>query len=306
MSEEEQAEHFRVAAARRQEIDEQPENKARALRDQQMVDLLSDMIYPSLTLPDAYESDQGSPADRAVRRIKYSMGTRSILLHEDGQRFDLESQKQEQSASRFRFALARIAKTKWALSPRPEPGLLEDIQHRDLLETRITTALNNCHWPYKVGASLYLFQQMHDRHRTSTPSLNKAQWLLFKSAIPAQDAAKVRRGDPRKVGERWKAYYSVSDLWAAYVVWAGAPLQFTESKLIEFYYECELEKFHRTARFFQDFRARVQVPRGRIPYLKRGAAKWSSKESRPIEDSMGIPDLLSELEWAELENYRLY
>ena len=305
MSDTELTEYHKAATARKQIEEELPENKARLLRNKQMNNLLSDMIYPPLTLPENSENNSVNVPNTTIRSAKYSMGTKRVLLDEDRQRYELESQKQLQLATRLHFALERIAKTKWGSSHQAEGQLLNDIQHRDMLEKRITAALNSCSWPYKVGASLYLFQQMHDKNLTSAPSLNKAQWLLCNCSLDSHSPLTVRREDPRKIGEQWKTYYSVSDYWAAYAVWANSPMKFDSKKFMEFYYHCDYVKFKRLARFFRDFRARVKVQKGRVPYLKLGSAKWSAEESLPLANIDEIPGILSENQWAELKAYRL-
>ncbi len=173
-------------------------------------------------------------------------------------------------------------------------------------------------WPYKLGAALYIEQQMVAQKKCKEPSQGKAQWLVAKAPItPTKvgDAIPLRPdgGEPSKIGNQWKKYRSVAHFWAAFVVWAEKPLGLPNDRflLLDFICNADVDKFLSNAALFRKFRADVEVSRTKKTALIKqfGGQGDKARDDEVLEGIVpsppdSIPDFLDHYQWAALEQYK--
>lgn len=180
-----------------------------------------------------------------------------------------------------------------------------------IFRERILDACIDARSPFKVGASLYIYQQMCDGKFASDASLSKAQWLLTAAPLTT-DESTVRKdgGSPDEIGKQWKHYFAVAHYWAAFVVLSGTPLQYQDAAPLNFICNIDSTEFLNLAAAFFDFRRRVEVPFARrkgqeIPYIKQGIATIPDNlKEVPLMSIQDIPDLLAGYQWDMLQQYR--
>lgn len=168
-------------------------------------------------------------------------------------------------------------------------------------------------WPYKLGAALYLHQQMVVHNKCKEPSQSKALWLAAKAPLKFVDVGngielRPDGGDSGKIGDRWASYYSVAHFWAAFVVWTKSPLVFpdTNHPLLDFICSAEVDHFLADAALFRAFREQVKTPRTKnaFPFIKQFEEREDDVLSDVVPSPTGsIPDLLENYQWEALEQY---
>lgn len=168
-------------------------------------------------------------------------------------------------------------------------------------------------WPFKLGAALYLHQQMAVRHKDSEPSQGKALWLVTKAPVsPIKREGNIHLrpdgGDPSKIGDQWKHYYSVAHYWAAFVVWAKSPLNYPTDRfaLIDFVASVNPNEFLKNAAAFKKFRADQPISASKAnPFIKQGLDEEDSTLDDVVPtDPLLIPDPLYDYQWAALKDYK--
>ena len=181
-------------------------------------------------------------------------------------------------------------------------------EHQDL----INKACQLAKWPYKLGAALYLHQQMVAKLRHKEPSQGKAQWLVTNAPIKERLVEGViplrpDGGKPTEIAKLWKRYYSVADFWAAFVVWARTPLDFPTDRfvLLDFISNADIDVFLGNAALFRKFRAELKITRTKkTPLINQfGARDEEILDGVAPSPDESIPDLLDKYQWAALERY---
>lgn len=167
-------------------------------------------------------------------------------------------------------------------------------------------------WPYKLGAALYLHQQMAVRQKDCEPSQGKAQWLVANAPVKriyVEGIAQLRSGggEPSKIGDQWNKYFAVAHYWAAFVVWAKAPLDYSTDSyaLIDFVCNADPDDFFANAAAFRKFRAEQPTTRTKtLPFIKQGIDFDSILDEKVPTSPFLIPDLLAPYQWAALKEYK--
>jgi hypothetical protein len=159
---------------------------------------------------------------------------------------------------------------------------------------------------FDVGASLYLYQQMHDRQLDEHPTLSKAAWLVKNAPIrkPASDKH-IPRGKWGRIQEHWKDHFDYSHYWAAIVTLTKSPLQFNDNLLLALVCDPDLDQLYRLAQTFLEFRQRVTPPRfsaTKPMYLKQRLPMWEIDPAERV-DPLDIPNLLEDFQWEALSRY---
>jgi hypothetical protein len=304
MSDEEADEYMKPIRARLRLENERPEVKTRLKREKGMRELIATMVYPLLPTLPALDENHAHPSNGSRKVVKVSMGKKRTASDEEMRRHSLESDKQQRAELNLAFALERIDRTRFNKNGGEESQSFPDVLHREMMESRIEAAYTDSRWQFKVGASLYVLEQMHNRYHSPSPSLNKAQWLLCNMPTDPASTLLKPRGDPRKIGGQWRFYHLVSDLWAAFVVWHGSLLNYELGDLVRFYLEGDPEYIYRLARYFNDFRCQLKRVEGPISYLQRGQSMCCLYNYEPVQ-SDEIPALLSANQLSCLQNYQI-
>lgn len=163
--------------------------------------------------------------------------------------------------------------------------------------------------PYKVGATLYLLQQMYDRTLDTEPSLPKAFWV-FACAPLTEDAGEPPRENPWGYSRFWKNHHNAASEWAAFVTLTKTPLVHDSDVLHRFLQQDPVE-FEQLTEKFKRFRYRVKIPRtskddesGR--YLKLDLNEFPPAELAHLKNEgpeLGIPNILSSHQWQTVQSY---
>lgn len=182
-----------------------------------------------------------------------------------------------------------------------------------LMERLILEANETAKWAYKLGAALYVHQQMVMRKKCEEPSQGKSQWLVANAPLtPAlrEGGIKARKdgGEPARIANQWKKYHHVANYWAAFVLWAKTPLSFPQDSfaLVDFVLHADPDEFEANANAFAQFRTEVHITRQKAQsFIKKGYERpidWSESEHPPTPQT-SIPDLLEPYQWAALDEY---
>lgn len=158
------------------------------------------------------------------------------------------------------------------------------------------------HWPYREGASLYIYQQMHDRGLSSKPSFEKARWLFVNAPLPKPSSTTlINRGSPSKIYQNSRRYSSVSAYWAAFAVISNSLFSYPENAIHNFICHGDVNEFYGLVDLFSDFKMRT------------GAQTRTSSKQKSINNSetpktchasrTNIPNPLTDIQWAALEKY---
>jgi hypothetical protein len=167
-------------------------------------------------------------------------------------------------------------------------------------------------WPYKLGAALYLHQQMVVRRKDKEPSQGKAQWLVAKAPVkPIERGGRIPLrpdgGEPGRIGDQWPKYFSVAHYWAAFVVWTKAPLDYPVDRyaLIDFVCNADPDDFLAQAAAFKKFRVDLPIERTKLlPLIKMDANRSDVWLDDIVPTSqLSIPDLLAPYQWDALREY---
>jgi hypothetical protein len=166
--------------------------------------------------------------------------------------------------------------------------------------------------PYKVGASLYVYHQMHVLRKSTLPSLSKAQYLVDNAPLrQTQSIPHKRRGDHRKIGENWARYFPASHYWAAFVVMAGNPFVLPDDALARFVLHYEVEEFKRLAATFLHFRRSLKATTTtenirNQQHISRALdtdlTRADFGDTPPMPD-IEIPSLVADFQWQWLRQY---
>lgn len=186
-------------------------------------------------------------------------------------------------------------------------SIVEAISSSRLNHIIIDEACSASRWPFKVGASLYIYQQMVHRERSSEPSLGKAQWLLtYAPMAGAKLSLRNSRGDAGQIGKQWKHYFTVAHYWAAFVVLNRNPLAYETTAPLQFICNADAKQFLSLASTFFHFRKTVNVKLTRrkgqsLPYIKQGL--YGDFDEGDAKSPNDVPDLLSDYQWSALDLY---
>ncbi len=199
-------------------------------------------------------------------------------------------------------------RTTEALSYQQEIDTLSRVESP--MERLILEADEAARWAYKLGAALYLHQQMVARSKCAEPSQGKSQWLISNAPLtpaPREGGIKARKdgGEPARIANQWKKYHFVAHYWAAFVVWAKAPLIYPCDRfaLVDFVLNADPDQFFANAAAFEQFRKEVKVTRQKAnSYIKEGLGENISGDIVPTPQT-SIPDLLEPYQWAALTEY---
>lgn len=199
--------------------------------------------------------------------------------------------------------------------PKLAPG--EEAEHLSRLPLHLSNLiLESCEiakWPYKLGAALYIHQQMAVRQRDDEPSQGKAQWLVAKAPIKniEQGGKLLLRpdgGEPSKVGDQWKKYFAVAHFWAAFVLWTKSPLDYPAGRftLIDFICNADPVEFLANAAAFVKFRAAQETTRTKtVPFIRKGIDHDFIEDNQIVPTNPdSIPDLLAPYQWSALSQYK--
>lgn len=168
-------------------------------------------------------------------------------------------------------------------------------------------------WPYKLGAALYLHQQMAVREKTTEPSQSKAQWLVANApikqvAVNGESQLRPDGGQLARIGDQWNKYYVVAHYWAAFVVWAKTPLNYPVDgyALIDFVCNADPDEFLAHAAAFRKFRADVPIARTKVmPFMRKDADRLDEFLDDVVPTpQLSIPDLLDSYQWEALQKYK--
>ncbi len=181
------------------------------------------------------------------------------------------------------------------------------------IQGQILEAHEAAKWPYKLGASLYVHQQMAARNKVSEPSQGKAQFLVAKAPIrnfQPEGIVPLRPdgGEPSKIGDQWRRYFQVAHYWAAFVVWTKSPLICPTDRfaLIDFVARAEPDEFFSNAAAFRRFRVTQPITRRKgSPFFKQGldTVDRCLEEAIPTAP-LKIRDFLKPYQWAALKHYK--
>ena len=155
------------------------------------------------------------------------------------------------------------------------------------IQGQILEAHEAAKWPYKLGASLYVHQQMAARNKVSEPSQGKAQFLVAKAPI---------------------RNFQLAHYWAAFVVWTKSPLICPTDRfaLIDFVARAEPDEFFSNAAAFRRFRVTQPITRRKgSPFFKQGldTVDRCLEEAIPTAP-LKIRDFLKPYQWAALKHYK--
>ncbi len=182
-----------------------------------------------------------------------------------------------------------------------------------LMERLILEANEAAKWAYKLGAALYIHQQMVVRNKCEEPSQGKSQWLVANAPLTPplrEGSVKARKdgGEPARIASQWKKYHHAANHWAAFVLWAKTPLSYPHDSfpLVDFVLHADFDEFEANANAFAQFRTDVHITRQKAQsFIKKGYERpidWSESEYPPPSQS-SIPDLLEPYQWAVLTEY---
>lgn len=162
----------------------------------------------------------------------------------------------------------------------------------------------------KVGASLYIYQQMYDLKVHDSPSQSKAQWLVPRLSYADRPFNQMpKMTTEKKIGEHWRDFYDISHVWAAFAASGTAPFLSDKETMTEFIRTVDASRFMRLAATFYAFRKRVKLhssltKKSALPYIKHELEGWNAflGDFEPLETSE-IPNLLTDNHWALLAHY---
>lgn len=176
----------------------------------------------------------------------------------------------------------------------------------------IEQAKSSIKWPNKVGASLYIYQQLYNQHPTGQPSLSKSQWLVENAPLMTGESSDVeQRGNHRKIGEKWALHFHVADFWAAFVALSGNPFIVPNNALERFLLHADVRVLLRLARTFLNFREELSTkPHARrhreakhiFRALSNCPASDALRDISPVAPE-GVPHLVQQYQWAALVQY---
>lgn len=163
---------------------------------------------------------------------------------------------------------------------------------------------------FDVGASLYIYQKMHNEKISKTPSLSKAAWLVKNAPLKnIASETHIPRGKWQIIQEQWKNHYRNSHYWAALIAMSKNPFEYTEATILNFICNANYDDFMMLSSIFKEFRCRVIVPPGgppgKIAYIKRGI---NCRKTHDDDDSMApisilTPNLIQDFQWDALSRY---
>ncbi|MEC4723286.1 hypothetical protein RY831_29445 [Noviherbaspirillum sp. CPCC 100848] len=179
------------------------------------------------------------------------------------------------------------------------------VYHRVLIQ-QLAFAARKLH---KLGATLYLLQQLYDRRLHPEPGISKAQ-TLFAIAPLHEDDPLLEREAPDKITAVWRRYSCVASNWAAFVVLTKSPLDY-QPELLHDFLQADPVEAERLTEQFAAFRHRfrpVRTHMGKSPtsYIKRGLGKLpppTQHDPLYTEPALDIPNLLADYQWQALHQY---